>query len=256
MRSPTIFKAFLILAALQVSCMPSEYYQVYETTIDETVVSVEGQVQFETEQLIFKYDLWSSKGDAGFQVKNISNLDVTIDLTKTFYVRNDLATPYYSDIEISYSTGSSISAAVENRFYLQTNLAAASAAASASKTYKRPSKIVIPPNTYVVVNGFAIVSGYLGECNLAAYPSKNENAILDCDKDHTPLAFSNIISYEWDGNVERVEHKFYISRIENLPASKVFKSIDKDECGNALYVPKKVFAVGGPSSFYYRYVRR
>lgn len=262
--SSKIFKALLIVAALQVSCMPTKYFQVFETRIEDSSVLKTEKVNFEADGLVFIYDLWSNKGDAGFQVKNVSDGDVIIDLTKTFYVRNDFATPYYSDGEISYSAGSSATVGTRNQsfypFYspyaFQANSAAVSSASSTTRTYKNPKQLIIPPNTYVEVKGFSIVNGYFGECDLKPYPSTKEAATFEYSEENAPLKFSNIVSYEMDGETHCVEHAFYISRITNLPSSQALKSVNIDECGNDLYPPQTVFAVGKPDSFYYEYERK
>lgn len=258
--SSNIFRFFLVVALLQVSCMSSKYFQICETTIDAEIVSLEGEVLFETEELVFSYNLWSSKGDAGFKVSNISDSDVTIDLTKTFYVRNGLARPYFSDGEISYSAGAGATVAVKNQYYNsffnQSNLAAASSASSTTKTYRNPREIVIPANTHIDVGGFSVTNGYINECDLQPYPSLKETTSFVYDKENTPVLFSNIVSYESEGETHRVEHEFYISRVTNLPESKALESVYLDDCGKKLYVPKKVFSVVKPSSFYYEYVKK
>jgi hypothetical protein len=227
--------------------------------VDDQFVSIEENARFEIEEFEFIHNLWSKMGHLGCKVKNRSASGVTIVLTKTFYVSNRLAQPYFSDRELSYSTGAGATLAARNQYYnpyfSQANLAAASSASSTTKTYRNPIEIVIPANTYVDVGGFSITNGTINECDLKPHPTRKEATYLDSSKESTPVLFSNIVSYESGRETHRVEHEFYISPVTNLPESKALESIYLDDSRKKLYVPKKVFSVGKPSSFYYEYVK-
>jgi hypothetical protein len=250
---------FLLLTALQVSCMPGTYCEISETTVDDQFVSIEENARFEIEEFEFIHDLWSKTGHLGCKVKNRSASDVTIVLTKTFHVSNRLAQPYFSDSELSYSTGAGATLAARSQYYnpyfSQANLAAVSSASSTTKTSRNPIEIVNPVNTYIDVGGFSIIHGTINECDLKPHPTTKETTYLDSSKESTPVLFSNIVSHESGREAHRVEHEFYISRVTNLPESKALESVYLDDSGKKLYVPKKVFSVGKASSFCYEDVK-
>jgi hypothetical protein len=225
-----LFIVFLLLTALQGSCMSGIYCENCESAVDDQFVSIEENARFEIEEFEFIHDLWSKTGHLGCKVKNISAFDLTIDLTKTLYASTRLATPYFSDSEIIYPTGAS--------------------AFSAIKIYSNPRVIVVLPNRYSLAGGFWISNGYINDCDFKPYPFLKDSTYFVCDIDNIPVVFSNMVSYESEGETYRVEHESYTSRVTNLTEAKALKAVCRDELGNKLYVSNNAFALGGPSSFY------
>ncbi|MCZ4409162.1 hypothetical protein O3Q51_10095 [Cryomorphaceae bacterium 1068] len=260
------FLSIIILPMLLVSCMSSKYFQVFETAAITENAAVEEKIKFETEELAFIYDFWSNKGDFGFQVWNQSDSMIVIDLENTFYVRNGRANPYYADGEITYSTSRATTASAQNNYlnpyhnpyYLTSSSLSASAGSSSglSRTYENPRKIKVPANTFIEVMGFSMVSGFKNVCGMEVYPTAKETATQDYTVDNSPIIFTNRISYTSEGELKSVEHSFYVSNITNMPQSQALTTLATDDCGNKLYIPKTVFAVGNPKSFYFEYVRK
>lgn len=256
----------LFLPMFLMSCMSSKFLQVYETTPITENATIEEKVKFETDEIVFIYELWSNKGDFGFQVMNQSDSMIIIDLENTFYVRNGMANSYYTDGEITYATSRNTTASANNNYLnpyynpynpISSSLSAtAGASAGVSRTYENPKQIKVPAKTYVEIRGFSIVSGYKNVCGMEYYPTAKETAAKKFQAEDSPITFMNRISYISKGEMKSTEHSFYVSKITNMPQSQALTTVATDDCGNKLYVPKTVFAIGSPKSFYYKYVRK
>lgn len=257
------YRSLIFCSLLMTSCVSTKYFQVFETTPSSSEAVVSEKVKFEDGQLSFIYDFWSNKGDFGFRVWNRSDSAAVIDLENTFYIRNDFAQPYYTDMEMTYSTGSSAAARVQNNyfnpFYNPYNLyssavtAETGSSSSISRSHQRGKHVTVPARAYIEIQGFSIVQGYNGICNLESYPARKETSLKVFSEADSPIKITNRIAYRSKGEMKTVEHTFYVSKITNMRESEALTTLNTDDCGNRLYAPKTVFAVGSPKSFYIPY---
>ena len=87
-------------------------------------------------------------------------------------------------------------------------------------------------------------------CDLSKYPSRNKVKTLKFDKSNPPFVFYNLITYNAKGDATKMENKFYVSEVTNLPESEMFTKIYTDVRGRKYDIPKKVFKDVTPDKFY------
>lgn len=207
------------------SCAENRFFQVYKTS-PQNSSTVNNEIVFENQDCRATYDLWSEYGDSGFYFFNKTSNDMTIDLSKSFFVLNGIAHSYYQ--------GRILADAI-------------------SVSYVEQPELTIPPLTKVKISEYKISNTRFTKCDFIEHPTKKEVQSLKFDMTNSPLVFYNTISYKTSDSPLRMENKFYVSEITNLPASEMFQSVWKDECGKKWNAPTKVHKLYAPDKFYIEY---
>ena len=91
-----------ILVMLISSCAVTEYYQVFQTNTENGILD-KNRIMFEDKNCSVYYNLWAEGGDVGFSIYNKTENDLTIYLTKSFFVLNGIAYEYYQNRTFSRS---------------------------------------------------------------------------------------------------------------------------------------------------------
>ena len=71
----------------------NNYYQVYKVNTGSATNS-KNEIVFEDKSCSVSYDFWDAGGDVGFSIYNKTDNDMTVDLTKSFFVLNRVAYEY------------------------------------------------------------------------------------------------------------------------------------------------------------------
>lgn len=240
-----------IVALLLTSCATTVYHQVYKAKTEKG--SVKENIIFEDENSIVSYNLWAEGGEAGFVFYNKTENDITIDLTKTFFVINGESKAYYQNRTFSTTTTMGFSV---NRTNNNSISASKGQSSSTTTTYAEIPIIVVPGKTLKRVTEYEIFSALYKECKYLNYPTKKTVTSLEFEKKNSPIVFSNIITYTINGIEKRIENDFYVSEITNYPETMMYETIMKNECGEELMIPKKVLMQKGVDMFYNIYYRR
>lgn len=108
------FTYFAVLACIILSSCESTYrfYQVYETKPiqqNEIASYKNGELVYENNQCAITYYFWADQGSMGFEFYNKTDKMIYIDLTKSFFTRNDVAYTLYKNREWNTTTSSSVS---------------------------------------------------------------------------------------------------------------------------------------------------
>jgi len=243
----------IILSFILTSCTVTNYYQVYKVTSDNGNVN-KSNINFEDKNCIVTYNLWSEGGNVGFNFFNKTENDIVVDLSKTFFVINGVAFEYFQNRTFSNSSTSASSLTSNN--YLVTSKILKTNISSQSISRVEKSLITIPSKTLVNVSEFRISESQFFDCNLEVYPSKNKIKSLRFDSLSTPFVFSNLITYKTKNDSTRMENKFYVNEITNIPYAQMFIEINKDKCGNNLVPPYKVFKNETPDKFFIHYMKK
>ncbi len=241
-------------AVLLASCSPSVYYQVFKTT-PENGVLVNNNIVFEDKNCTIFYDLWADKGDIGFTFYNKSENDLTLDLTKTFFVLNGFANEYFQNriFSTAKSSGtSSIKYAYPN--YYNNIKVEGSASTTYTTSYTEKHQRLIPSRTSVEITEFNISSTPYSDCKYSSEPRRNNLNKLTFDKTNSPMNFYNIITYTMNSEIFKIENKFYVSELANLPLSKMLVNQDTNSCGKKLNYPSAGLIRGAANSFYIKYI--
>jgi hypothetical protein len=249
-------KFLLLLTIILTSCASKNYYQVYKANAEKGKPEANGIV-FEDDNCRVVYNLWKDGGDIGFGIQNKTSKDLTLDLTKTFFVINGIAYEYFQNRVFSKSSiflaASSTYSTPYSRYRNTITSVGGTSSSSHGTSYAEKPKLTIPPMTMVLVSEFNITEYRYINCDLRKFPSKKEIKTLRFEKENSPFIFNNLITYSTATDTIRLENNFYISEITNLPESSVIKNIDTTACGTLLLSPIKVFTVSAPDKFYFKY---
>lgn len=225
---------FFVVAMLNVSCSLDTYYQMYNSVAENGKV-LNNEVVFEDQNCVVSYDLFSDGGKVGFSVFNKTESDITIDLTKTFFVLNNTSNEYYQNRLFSKS-GNTVTSTSS---YLTKT--AVTNTSSSSVTYHEKPQLTIPSHTRVHIAEFSVVQKRFVSCDLVKYPASKSIKTLQYKKDNSPFQFYNLISYTVNNVPYRFDNRFYVSEIANYPAKDVFNVTDRNECNNVLDYSIKTF---------------
>jgi hypothetical protein len=245
-----------IITLLLTSCAVStEYYQVYKANIDNGIVD-KNEIVFEDNNCKVYYNLWNEGGDVGFSIYNKTENDLTIYLTKTFFVLNGVAFEYFQNRTFSKSsnTGTTITS-YNYPNYWNNNLGKVSGSSSTgfSTTYTEKPELTIPPKTLIRISEYNVTNERFANCDLSRFPNRKNIKSLKYIKENSPFVFYNRITYATKSDTLRLENKFYVSEITNYPANDMYGYIDTSACGRKLDFPIEVFKIVTPDKFYIKY---
>lgn len=250
-----IIPFFTILFA---SCaVTTNYYQVYKTSPDNGTLTND-KIVFEDKSCSVAYNLWANGGDIGFSIYNKTESDLTVDLTKTFFVLNGVAYEYFQNRTFSKSSSSGTALTTYNYpyyyyWYYNPSKITGTNSTSFSTSYIEKPQLTIPPKTQVNVSEYHVANARYINCDLLKYPTSKTIKTVKFDKSNSPFVFYNLISYKTKGDSARMENRFYVSEVTNYPEDKMFTEVDTSICGRKLDFPEKIFKNVTPDKFYYHY---
>jgi hypothetical protein len=234
------------------SCVVSNYYQVFKTEVENGIVS-DNKIIFEDKNCSVYYNLWGQGGNAGFGIFNKTESDLTVYLTKTFFVLNGIAYEYFQNRTFSKSTNTATSISSYNYpYYWNNNFSKVEGSNSLgySVSFNEKPFIVIPTKTLINISEFKVINSRFSNCNLVKYPSRREIETLKYRKENSPFVFYNLITYATTSDTIRLENKFYVSEITNYPSTEMFNNVDTSICGRRLEFPIQVFSNSAPNKFF------
>ncbi len=256
MRNLTIILSISMLF----SCSVKDYYQVYKTSPEDinsgkkSTVTKNGII-FNEKNCTISYNFWDEGGDIGFTIFNKTESDLTIDLTKSYFVLNDWAQEYFQNRTFSKSSSSgTVMTTYRYPYYWNVNKVAGTSSNSFSTAYVEKPRITIPAKTNINISEYHITNQLLTSCDLPKYPSRKNVKSLKYEKTNSPFVFYNIITCICKGDTERMENKFYVSEITNYPLPEIVKTIYKNDCGQTLVVSQKIFKDITPDKFFIHYI--
>ncbi len=246
---------------LFVSCaVTTNYYQVYKVN-PENGTLINDKIIFEDKSCSVSYNLWADGGDIGFRIYNKTESDLTIDLTKTFFVLNGISYEYYQNRTFSKSSSTESTLTSYNYphyYYWNWNVSKVTGtnSTSFSSSFVEKPQLTIPPKTQINVFEYHVANARYVDCDLLKYPTSKTIKTVKFDKTNSPFVFYNLITYKSKGDSTRMENRFYVSEITNYPSDKMFIEVDTSMCGRKLEIPETVFKNVSPDKFYYHYIRR
>lgn len=243
---------------LLTSCAETNFFQVYKTNTDDGTLAND-KIVFDDKNCTVSYNLWAEGGDIGFNIYNKTESYLTVNLTKTFFVLNDVAYEYFQNRTFSKSSkvGTIVPPGV-NRSFWNNNVANSivSGVPGFSTSYIEKPELTIPSKTSVNISGYNIANSRYVDCDLLKYPMKKYIKTIKFDKTNSPFVFYNIITYSLKSDTSKLENKFYVSEITNYPSSEMFTSVDTSKCGGKLDFPIEVFKSYTPDKFYIKYTKK
>lgn len=265
-----------VIALLLTSCasVPTIFYQVYKVVPASNITLKNNTLLYEDASCKVTYDLWSDGGNIGFLFANKTETNIYINLEECFFVRNGIANNYFknrvftttSSFGSSTALGASATRSITGVNYfdllqsnnLSLNKSVANISTSGSSVTINEDKIIcIPAFSAKRISEYSISQSLYRDCDLFRYPSKKQLKSVTFTADNSPIVCSNRIEYKLGqtGIPVKIENKFYISEISNLPEAEITSSEKDKNCGQEkIFSTTTYFKNVSPDKFYIKYV--
>ena len=262
---------FVCLTLLMTSCSVKTYYQVVDVKSSNLEKESNNYVYNDGVCKIV-YNFWSEGGNAGFQVENLSDEVVYMDLGNTFYIKNGVAYDYYKARNYGFgkssqvTKGSSVSATAYGIWrpwplagYLGSITAQsqefASSGSNSNLSYAEKPIVAIPPHASKSFSEYIIMGDVFQDCSVNLMVQKNNPEGMTLTEADSPIRFSNYITYKKgeSGQAKVVTNDFYIGGYTNYFSKDIIK-IQKVGCKKTVFKP--LFDKYAPDRFYVKYTQK
>ena len=250
--------SMLFFTIVLLSCAETKnYYQLYKVSA-ENYAMIDDKIIFEDKNCRVGYNLWANGGDIGFAIYNKTETDLTLDLTKTFFILNGVAYEYFQNRTFAKSATSGAALTTYNypyyyySYYYPSKITNTSSE-SQSTTYIEKPELTIPSKAQVNIAEYHISNNRYVNCDLIKYPSSGSVKTIKFDKSNSPYVFYNLVTYKTKGESSRMENRFYVSEITNYPEGDMLTKVDTSMCGRRLQRPEIIFKDVTPDKFYFKY---
>lgn len=213
---------FILIALCMVSCAP--YIQVATLNSDTVQLSDKGEFYYENE--VARIDYYFNVKENGlfsFSIKNLTAEDIYVDMAKSYFINNGIATDYYgrsTTVTVGSSRSSSYSINTSYSNYpnkIETSGIASSytVSESVSETKTSASYVGIPGESARVFTGFMISDTHYTEKGFVEYPYQGYPEVREFNKDESPLVIINRITLIVGGEEIVIENKMYATKYVN-----------------------------------------
>ncbi len=271
MKAQFFLPAVLGIVLLQ-SCSVASYYQVYQTTPTETLITEDKKMVYEDQNCKVSYDFWAAGGDIGFYFYNKTDKNIYLNLEECFFVMNGMSYDYYKNRVYSYSnsfgksTNRGVSSSksetniINNVEALTNNIGATNVIGlvtieQASVTVNEKKVICIPSKTAKYITEYKIYESIYRDCSLFRHPTKKYIKTKSFLYSESPIVFGNIISYSLELSIApiRFENKFFVSAITNYPENEMYEIGYIEMCGQKTIEPTRKLKNSSAEKFYNKY---
>lgn len=209
---------FILIALCMVSCAP--YIQVATLNSDTVQLSDKGEFYYEDE--VARIDYYFNVKENGlfsFSIKNLTAEDIYVDMAKSYFINNGIATDYYGrsttvtvgkSVSDSYSFGKQVSST-----YTAQVSSTYTTSLSVSETKTAASYVGIPCESARVFTGFMISDTHYTEKGFEEYPYQGYPEVREFNKDESPLVIINRITLIVGGEEIVIENKMYATKYVN-----------------------------------------
>ena len=277
-----------ICCGLFASCYSSyTYYQISETKPDSKtkhVTTTNNMQKYEGSDCDIIYDFWSYGGTSDFLVYNKTDKVLFLNLSKSFFIRNEAAydlgrekfltqsSTTFNVASPSVGYGNSgpdmvFNSASKKAIVLESGVeeidSSLSPMASSSSTVQSNSILAIPPHSYKVINSYPISTQRYVSCDLPSYPSTKTT--MNFSEENTPIHFSYYLTYSIDQDTasNSILNGFYVSTVANYPSPEVVDFVERPIPCDNIKEPDETYQTGvydavikegicNPSSSFYR----
>lgn len=233
----------LITAVVLSGCSTTYYYQYYTVGAEKANLSPSGNYEFTFDGVKFFYDFWGEYGNVMFVAYNSNEYDITIDLTQSSFIKNDIAEDYYKErhyivgtnkgTSISNNETNTIAIASKNpvsihsgnlsAYNLEADYGAALLASANTETMNinefkgiieaEQQKVIIPAKSAKVFCTFLINKTRYIHSDLYA---RSTYEPIRFTKGNTPVRFRNRICIIQNGESKICDMSFFVNGIANI----------------------------------------
>ena len=115
----------LLCGALALSSCAKTFYQVFSITPENAVYTSNGSPVYLNDGLEFTYNFWGENGNVRFIIYNSNDYDVIVDLTKSSFIRNNIAVDYYQGRQYETRIATGVYKSSKNGMFVSVNKQAA-----------------------------------------------------------------------------------------------------------------------------------
>lgn len=201
---------FILIALCMVSCAP--YIQVATLNSDTVQLSDKGEFYYEDE--VARIDYYFNVKENGlfsFSIKNLTAEDIYVDMAKSYFINNGIATDYYGR-STTVTVGKSVSDSYSFSEYVSSTYTTSQ---SVSETKTAASYVGIPCESARVFTGFMISDTHYTEKGFEEYPYQGYPEVREFNKDESPLVIINRITLIVGGEEIVIENKMYTTKYVN-----------------------------------------
>lgn len=201
---------FILFALCMVSCAP--YIQVATLNSDTVQLSDKGEFYYEDE--VARIDYYFNVKENGlfsFSIKNLTAEDIYVDMAKSYFINNGIATDYYGR-STTVTVGKSVSDSYSFSEYVSSTYTTSQ---SVSETKAAASYVGIPCESARVFTGFMISDTHYTEKGFEEYPYQGYPEVREFNKDESPLVIINRITLIVGGEEIVIENKMYATKYVN-----------------------------------------
>lgn len=201
---------FILFALCMVSCTP--YIQVATLNSDTVQLSDKGEFYYEDE--VARIDYYFNVKENGlfsFSIKNLTAEDIYVDMAKSYYINNGIATDYYGR-----STTVTVGTSFSNSYSFGENVSSTyTTSQSVSETKAAASYVGIPGESVRVFTGFMVSDTHYTEKGFEEYPYQGYPEVREFNKDESPLVIINRVTLIVSGEEIVIENKMYATKYVN-----------------------------------------
>ena len=201
---------FILFALCMVSCAP--YIQVATLNSDTVQLSDKGEFYYENE--VARIDYYFNVKENGlfsFSIKNLTAEDIYVDMAKSYFINNGIATDYYGR-STTVTVGTSFS---DSYSFVEHVSSTYTTSQSVSETKTAASYVGIPGESARVFTGFMISDTHYTEKGFEEYPYQGYLEVREFNKDESPLVIINRITLIVGGEEIVIENKMYATKYVN-----------------------------------------
>ena len=201
---------FILFALCMVSCAP--YIQVATLNSDTVQLSDKGEFYYENE--VARIDYYFNVKENGlfsFSIKNLTAEDIYVDMAKSYFINNGIATDYYGR-STTVTVGKSFSDSYSFGEHVSSTYTTSQ---SVSETKTAASYVGIPGESARVFTGFMISDTHYTEKGFKEYPYQGDTEVREFNKDESPLVIINRITLIVGGEEVVIENKMYATKYVN-----------------------------------------
>lgn len=201
---------FILIALCMVSCAP--YIQVATLNSDTVQLSDKGEFYYENE--VARIDYYFNVKENGlfsFSIKNLTAEDIYVDMAKSYFINNGIATDYYGR-STTITVGTSFSDSYSFGEHVSSTYTTSQ---SVSETKTTANYVGIPSESARVFTGFMISDTHYTEKGFEEYPYQGYPEVREFNKDESPLVIINRITIIVGGEEIVIENKMYATKYVN-----------------------------------------
>lgn len=211
--SKILISSFVVFCAT--SCSSFRYHQIATFSSDQVTLNTNGCYVADEDIVLVQYDFWSEYGKIEFQIFNMTDSDIKIDLARSFLIMNGVSEDYWNDQPYMY----------------------------------------VPANSSVVLEYKPITNTIHRECGLPLDPRLTEESIKYYNVNNSPMVLENKLMLIKGEEEVSIHHIFYVSEIQNIAESKAVKEVlyILGCSGESQYCPHNVFIMESPNRYFVKY---